>query len=97
MRVLKAEYRKLTKEKGFFIIGEVSFELIDRFRDKTMLAALKGSTIFVREDIIKLSRVDIREIVVHEVAHLFSKGHGERFQMAVQFIGGSQRRLPIQL
>jgi predicted metal-dependent hydrolase len=96
-RILKAEYRKLTKEKGFFIIGEVSFELIDRFRDKTMLAALKGSTIFVREDIIKLSRVDIREIVVHEVAHLFSKGHGERFQMAVQFIGGSQRRLPIQL
>ena len=97
IRVLKAEYRKLTKEKGFFIIGEVSFELIDKFRDKTMLAALKGSTIFVREDIIKLSRVDIREIVVHEVAHLFSRGHGERFQMAVQFIGGNQRRLPIQL
>ena len=96
-RILKAEYHKLSKEKGFFIIGEISFELVDRFRDKTMLAALKGSTIFVREDIIKLSRVDIREIVVHEVAHLFSRGHGERFQMAVQFIGGNQRRLPIQL
>jgi hypothetical protein len=97
MRILKGEYHKLTKEKGFFIIGEISFELIDKFRDKTMLAALKGSTIFVREDIIKLSRVDIREIVVHEVAHLFSKAHGERFKMAVQFIGGNQRRLPIQL
>jgi hypothetical protein len=97
MRILKAEYNMLSKEKGFFIIGEISFELVDRFRDKTMLAALKGSTIFVREDIIQLSRVDVREIVVHEVAHLFSKGHGERFQMAVQFIGGSQRRLPIQL
>ena len=95
MRMLKAEYHKLSKERGFFIIGEISFELVDRFRDKTMLAALKGSTIFVREDIIKLSRVDIREIVVHEVAHLFSKEHGERFKMAVQLIGGNQRRLPI--
>ena len=97
MRTLKAEYHKLFKEKGLLIIGEISFELVDRFRDKTMLAALKGSTIFVREDIIKLSRVDIREIVVHEVAHLFSKAHGERFKMAVQFIGGNQRRLPIRL
>ena len=97
IRILKAQYHKLSKEKGFFIIGEISFELVDRFRDKTMLAALKDSTIFVREDIIQLSRVDVREIVVHEVAHLFSKAHGERFKMAVQFIGGNQRRLPIQL
>lgn len=66
------------------------------FRDKSIISMLKGSTILVREDTIKLSRVDIREIIVHELAHIFSKHHDNDFQMAMRYIGGKQRRLPIQ-
>ncbi len=96
-RVVNNEYRKLSKETGFSIIGEINFETVSRFQDRSMLAALKGSTILIREDAIKLSRVGIREILIHEIAHLLSKGHGERFQMAVRFIGGKQRRLPVEV
>ncbi|QRF75295.1 hypothetical protein Thermo_00789 [Thermoplasmatales archaeon] len=95
--VLKSEFSKLSGNGKFYLVGEIDFELVKKFRDKSILSMLKGSTILVREDAIKLARVDIREILIHELAHVFSKHHDEKFQMAVRYIGGSQRRLPIQI
>lgn len=96
-RVLKSEFSKLSANGKFYLVGGINFELVKKFRDKSVLSMLKGSTILVREDAIKLSRVDIKEILVHELAHVFSKHHDEKFEMAVRYIGGSQRRLPIQI
>ncbi|MHB8357966.1 MAG: hypothetical protein ACYDCP_00470 [Thermoplasmataceae archaeon] len=96
-RLLKSEFSKLSNNGKFYLVGEIDFELVKKFKDKSILSTLKGSTIFVREDAIKLTGVDIREILVHELAHIFSKQHDEKFQMAVRYIGGSQRRLPIQI
>lgn len=96
-QVLKSEFLKLKKNGNFYLVGEVDFELVKKFRDKPILSVLKGSTIFVREDVIRLTRIEIREILVHELAHIFSKHHDEKFQMAMRYIGGGQRRLPIQI
>ncbi|MFG1449604.1 MAG: hypothetical protein AAE983_03055 [Thermoplasmataceae archaeon] len=96
-RVLKSEFSKLSGNGKFYLVGEIDFELVRKFREKSILSMLKGSTILVREDAIKLTRVDIREILVHELAHVFSKHHDEKFDMAVRYIGGRQRRLPIQI
>jgi predicted metal-dependent hydrolase len=96
-RALKSEFSKLSKSGKFFLVGEIDFEIVKKFKDKSILSTLKGSTVFVREDAIKLTRIDIREILVHELAHIFSKHHGEKFQMAIRYIGGNQRRLPIQI
>ncbi len=97
LRTIKSEYSKLKKNNGFYIVGEINFKLVRRFRDQSVLSSLKGSTIFVREDVVKLSRIDIREILVHELAHIFSKCHNEKFQMAMRYIGGNQRRIIMQL
>ncbi len=96
-RILKSEFLKLKKNSNFYLVGEIDFELTKKFRDKKILSMLKDSTIYVREDAIKLTRIEIREILVHELAHIFSKHHDEKFQMAVRYIGGSQRRLPLQI
>jgi predicted metal-dependent hydrolase len=96
-RVLNSEFSKLSNNGKFYIVGKIDFELVRKFRDNSILSMLKGSTIFVREDAVKLARVDIREVLVHELAHVFSKHHDEKFQMAVRYIGGCQRRLPIQI
>ena len=96
-RIIKSEFLKLSSSGKFYLVGEINFELVKNFRDKSIISMLKGSTILVREDTIKLSRVDIREILVHELAHIFSSHHDEKFLMAMRYIGGKQRRLPIQL
>jgi predicted metal-dependent hydrolase len=96
IRILKSEFLKLKKNGNFYIVGEIDFELVRKFRDRSILSMLKGSTILVREDAIKLTRIEIREVLVHELAHIFSKHHDEKFQMAMRYIGGKQRRLPIQ-
>jgi predicted metal-dependent hydrolase len=96
-RIIKSEFSKLSSSGKFYLVGEIDFELVKNFRDKSIISMLKGSTILVREDTIKLSRVDIREILVHELAHIFSSHHDEKFLMAMRYIGGKQRRLPIQL
>jgi predicted metal-dependent hydrolase len=96
-RIIKSEFLKLSSSGKFYLVGEINFEIVRNFRDRSIISMLKGSTILVREDTIKLSRVDIREIVVHELAHIFSSHHDEKFQMAMRYIGGKQRRLPIQL
>jgi len=96
-RIIKSEFSKLSSSGKFFLVGEINFEIVRNFRDKSIISMLKGSTILVREDTIKLSRVDIREILIHELAHIFSSHHDEKFLMAMRYIGGKQRRLPIQL
>ncbi|WMT53232.1 hypothetical protein [Ferroplasma acidiphilum] len=96
-RIIKSEFLKLSSSGKFYLVGEINFEVVRNFRDKSIISMLKGSTIFVREDTIKLSRVDIREILIHELAHIFSSHHDEKFLMAMGYIGGKQRRLPIQL
>jgi predicted metal-dependent hydrolase len=96
-RIIKSEFLKLSSSGKFYLVGEIDFELVKNFQDKSIISMLKGSTILVREDTIKLSRVDIREILVHELAHIFSSHHDEKFLMAMRYIGGKQRRLPIRL
>ncbi|HII83179.1 Wss1p-related putative metallopeptidase [Ferroplasma sp.] len=96
-RIIKSEFSKLSSSGKFYLVGEINFEIVRNFRDRSIISMLKGSTILVREDTIKLSRIDIREILVHELAHIFSSHHDEKFLMAMRYIGGKQRRLPIQL
>jgi predicted metal-dependent hydrolase len=96
-RIIKLEFSKLSSSGKFYLVGEINFEIVRNFRDKSIISMLKGSTILVREDTIKLSRVDIREILVHELTHIFSSHHDEKFLMAMRYIGGKQRKFHIQL
>ncbi|EQD64637.1 hypothetical protein B1B_06634, partial [mine drainage metagenome] len=36
-RVLKSEFSKLSKNRKFYIVGEIDFELVKKFRDKSIL------------------------------------------------------------
>ena len=95
--VLQVEYSNLSKQNGFFVIGGLQFDVVGRFKDPLVLSTLKESKVRVREDVIGLQRIDIREIVVHELAHIISKHHNEKFQRAMHYVGGNQSRLPIQM
>lgn len=73
-------YDEIKKEGKIEVLGEIDFEIVEKIDNrKKRLAKLKGNKIQVKLSAVVLPKPALKYVVAHEVAHIFSKKHTEKF------------------
>jgi len=73
-------YDEIKKEGKIEVLGEIDFEIVEKIDNRRKrLAKLKGNKIQVKLSAIVLPKPALKYVVAHEVAHIFSKKHTEKF------------------
>lgn len=69
------------------ILGNLDFEIVDRIdRNKRRVAKTRGSKVLVKLNAVALPKTALRYVVAHEIAHVYTKRHTERFWRTVELI-----------
>jgi len=69
------------------VLGSLDFEIVDRIdRNKRRVAKIRGSKILVKLNAIVLPKSALKYVVAHEIAHVLTKRHTERFWKTVELI-----------
>lgn len=76
------------KDKGKVeIFGNLDFEIVEKIdRRKDRIAKLKGNKILIKLNAVALPKEVLKYIVVHEIAHVFTKKHSSKFWKIVETI-----------
>lgn len=79
-------YNDISNDK-IEVFGLLDFEIVERIDNKdNRIAKLKGNKILVKIDAIKFPDEALKYIIAHEVAHIISKGHREKYWDIVKTI-----------
>lgn len=69
------------------VLGNLDFEIVDRIdRNKRRVAKIRGSKVLVKLNAVALPKTALRYVVAHEIAHVLTKKHTERFWKTVELI-----------
>jgi len=80
-------YEQIKKEKKLEILGDVKFEVKEKIDNKkNRIAKLKHNKITVKLNAIFLPQEALKFIMAHEMAHLITKKHNDRFWNIVETI-----------
>ncbi len=80
-------YEKIKNEKKLEILGDVKFEVKEKIDEKkNRIAKLKHNKITVKLNAISLPQEALKYMMAHEMAHLITKKHNERFWNIVKTI-----------
>ena len=80
-------FDQIKKERRIEILGNLDFEIVENIDNKKQrIAKLKGNTILVKLNSVKLPEEALRYIVAHEIVHTFTTRHTEQFWKIVETI-----------
>ena len=80
-------YEQIRKEGKFEIFGDLDFEIVEKIDNKKQrIAKQKGNKILVKINAVALPKSALKYIIVHEIAHIFTKKHTEKFWKIVKTI-----------
>lgn len=80
-------YEQIKKEGKVEILGNLDFEIVKKMDNKKQrVAKLKGNTILVKLDAIAFPKSVLKYVIAHEIAHIFTKRHSEKFRKTVELI-----------
>lgn len=80
-------YEQIRKEGKIEIFGDLDFEIVEKIDNKKQrIAKQKGNKILVKLNAIALPKSALKYVVVHEIAHLFTKRHTKKFWKIVKTI-----------
>jgi len=80
-------YNEIIKGKKVDVFGDLDFEILEKIDSKRdRIAKLKGNKILVKLNAIALPKNALRYIIAHEIAHVITKRHGEKFWMIIKMI-----------
>ena len=80
-------YEKILKERQVDAFGNLDFKVVEKIDSKrNRIAKLKGNKILVKLNAVVLPKSVLRYIVTHEIAHVITKRHTERFWKIVRMI-----------
>ncbi|MEM2930975.1 MAG: M48 family metallopeptidase [Thermoproteota archaeon] len=69
------------------VLGNLDFEIVDRLdRNKRRVAKIRRNKVLVKLNAIALPKTALRYVVAHEIAHVLTKRHTERFWRTVELI-----------
>jgi hypothetical protein len=80
-------YEKIKKEGKIDLLGNLDFEVVENIDNKRQrIAKLKGNKILVKLNAVALPIEALKYVIVHEIAHIFTKRHTEKFWKVVKTI-----------
>ena len=86
-------YDRLKKEDRFELFGNLDFEIVENIDGKKhRVAKLKGNKILVNLKAVALPKTALKYVVVHELAHIYTKRHARKFWKLMETIYPSYRR-----
>lgn len=86
-------YDGIKKEDRFELFGNLDFQIVENIdRKKQRVAKLKGNKILVNSKAVALPRSALKYVVVHELAHIYTKRHSRKFWKVMETIYPSYKR-----
>lgn len=80
-------YGRMKKEIKLEILGNIKFEIKDKIDSKkSKIAKLHHNKITVKLNAISLPKESLKYLMAHEIAHLITKKHNDRFWNVVKTI-----------
>jgi predicted metal-dependent hydrolase len=80
-------FDQIKKEGKIEVFGDLDFEVVEKIDNKKQrIAKLKGNKILVKINAAALPKSALKYIIVHEMAHIFTKRHTKRFWKTVETI-----------
>ncbi len=80
-------YDEIKQDGKIEILGNVEFEVVEKIDNKKeRLAKLKVNKILVKLKAISLPKEALKYVIAHEIAHIFTKKHTEKFWKTVETI-----------
>jgi len=78
-------YNKIKNGKRIEIFGNLDFEIVEKIdKKKQRIAKIKGNKILVKLNAVALPKSALKYMIVHEIAHAFTKRHSEKFWKIVK-------------
>jgi len=72
---------EIKREGKVDILGDLDFEIVEKIDDKRhRVAKLKGNRIWVKLSAVALPKGVLKYILAHEISHLITKRHDEKFK-----------------
>ncbi|MEM2599849.1 MAG: M48 family metallopeptidase [Thermoproteota archaeon] len=69
------------------ILGNLDFEIVNKIdRNKRRVAKIRGSKVLVQLNAVALPKTALKYVIAHEIAHVQTKRHTERFWKTVELI-----------
>ena len=73
-------YKEIEGERKVEVLGDLDFEIVESIDNKRQrIAKIKGGKILVKLNAVVLPKPILRYVIAHEIAHIFTKRHTERF------------------
>lgn len=80
-------FNEIRDENKIDVLGNLRFEIVEKIDNrKRRIAKLEGSKIMVKINAISLPTEALRYIIAHEMAHLMTKKHNDKFWKIVETI-----------
>lgn len=80
-------YEEIKKESRIDLLGNLRFEITEKIDKKRQrIAKIKENKIIVKINAISLPKKALEYIIVHEMAHLVTKKHNDKFWKIVETI-----------
>lgn len=84
---LMSIYERIKKENRVGVMGNLRFEVSEKIDNKKLrIAKLAGNRIIVKMNAVSLPKEALKYLIVHEVAHLVTTKHNEKFWKVVESI-----------
>jgi predicted metal-dependent hydrolase len=80
-------FLKIIDEEKVEVFGNLDFKVVKKIDGKSeRIAKLKGNKILVKLSAVALPKTALKYLIAHEIAHIVTKKHGQRFQGLVKTI-----------
>jgi predicted metal-dependent hydrolase len=84
---LHKTYDQIKKKGKVEVFGDLDFEIVEKIDNKEQrVAKLKGNKVLIKLNAAALPKSALKYIIVHEIAHIFTKRHTKRFWKIVETI-----------
>ena len=80
-------YEKIKTRSKVGLFGNLEFEIVEKIDNKKeRIAKLKGNKILIKLNAVALPKSALEYIIAHEIAHIITKRHTQRFWKTVQIM-----------
>lgn len=84
---LSSIYNDIIEEGKIEVFGDLDFQIVSKIdRKNSRVAKIKDNKIIVKINAVNLSDSALRYIIAHELAHIATKGHTNKFWKIVETI-----------
>ena len=81
-------YDQIKGDGKIEIFGDLDFEIVEKIDNKKQrIAKLKGNKILVKLNAVALPKSALEYMIVHEIAHTFTKRHTKKFWKIIDLNG----------